>query len=145
MLGHYPVTEDAIRRAIRIVVPGEPKGYRVARNRGWSKEQRVYRIWRDSVCEAFKKAGVSCPTFADYAYPLFVHTRAFYSSRCHCDPGNTNKGLIDAIFYGSKGTNDKYVGGCYDAPLYDKENPRTEVELRGWILKKYPELVTSEW
>lgn len=47
--------------------------------------------------------------------------------------------MKDALFYGLKGKQggDKYTGGSYDPPLYDKENPRVEITL--WLPDGYDE------
>ena len=40
-----------------------------------------------------------------------------------------HKGVKDALFYGAVGVGDKYTGGAYSNPLYDKEHPRVEVRV----------------
>jgi len=137
---------DHAPSAIRIVVPGEPKGFRVATKRGqWNKGLRDYRKWKDDCVIATEGFGLDCPVFADSAYPVYVHTSAFYSSKVHCDPQNTSKGYVDAIMPPGKGGGDKYAGTSCDAPLYDYANPRTLVEIRGWLLRKYEHLVSEAW
>lgn len=132
-------------QAIRFIVPGEPLGYRTAGRYGHNKVSVRVHAWNDAIRDAATSIGVSTPLFCDKAYPVIVDIRAYYSSRLHCDPGNTHKGLIDALFYKST-SGDKYTGGAFDLPYYDKENPRTLVELRGWILKKkHSNLVSESW
>ena len=142
---HYSMYHNLPTRAIRITIPGEPLGYNTAL-RSWNRKSVSVRKWYVKVCEYFNKAGVSTPLFADDVYPVHIHVTAYYGSARHCDPGNTHKGLIDALFYKSVGPGDKFVGGSFDVPLYDAENPRTEVEMRGWYLrKKYAHLASLTW
>lgn len=127
--------------ALRFIVFGEPKGYRATGGK-WNKVTRATLNWYADCVRACESFGVECPLFADKNYPIFIHTRAYYSKGVHCDPGNTHKGLIDALFYKSVGPGDKFVGGSFDGPLYDVSNPRVEVEIRGWVLRKYTDLVS---
>ncbi len=131
--------------AIRIVVPGEPFGYNTAL-RSWNKTSVNVLRWYNKVRKVFNAAGIKTPLFADSAYPVYLDCRCYFSSGVHCDPGNTHKGFTDALFYKSVGPGDKYVGGSFDVPFYSEDNPRTEIELRGWYLrKKYKHLITHSW
>ena len=61
-----------------------------------------------------------------------VFTRCYFSKGTHADPENVHKGIKDALFYQKGGgTADKYTGGGYLPPMYDKDNPRVEVIVRG--------------
>lgn len=63
--------------------------------------------------------------------PLYVHTRAWFEDGRHADPENIHKAIVDALFYrrgkGSKA--DKYTGGFFDSPRYDRYNPRVDVVI----------------
>ena len=126
-------------QAIRFIVQCRPLGYRVARNHAWNEVQKDYRAWRDRCCEAANLAGIQTPLFSSAKAPIDVSCIAYYDKGIHADPGNTHKGLIDALFRGALG-GDKFVSGSFAAPRYDKEHPRLEVFLRGWPVLRYPEL-----
>jgi len=132
--------------AIRFVIYGEPKGFLVARGRSqWTKGLKAFRLWCDEARKACNAFGVETPLYCDAAYPLWIGCSPYYSGNVHCDPGNTSKGLIDTLFRGTNGPGDKFVAGGWDSPSYCVQSPRTLVEIRGWILRKYPELVSDSW
>jgi len=67
---------------------------------------------------------------------IMVFTRCYFASGVHADPENVHKGVKDALFYQKGGgTADKYTGGGYLPPMYDKKNPRVEVIVRDLQIK----------
>jgi hypothetical protein len=86
-------------------------------------------------------AGVPLPLTATKEEPLLIKTIAYFKNGTHCDPENTRKGACDALFYRPDIPNpkmrkgqDKYTGGSFPPPRYDKDKPRTVV-----IIKPYKE------
>jgi hypothetical protein len=122
-------------------VPGNPSGY-VAYAKGknptnfkaWNYAKLVRRIASENgvpfrrVIKDNGDEDILLNLVADKKCPLHIHTRAYFKNGTHCDPENVHKLVKDAIFYKARG-GDKYTAGCYPSPLYDKENPRVEVEI----------------
>lgn len=86
-------------------------------------------------------AGVPLPLTATKDDPLIIKTIAYFKDGTHCDPENVRKGACDGLFFRPDHPNpkkrkgqDKYTGGSFPPPRYDKENPRTIV-----IIKPYKE------
>jgi len=119
-------------RVIAFTVPGHPSGY-YSQGRGRENlRAKRYHAWCRRVRDFAIMAGVQLPLTSSREHQLIVTTRAYYYDGNHHDPENTQKGVCDALFYGGKGRprgSDKHVGGSYSPPLYDKENPRVEVEI----------------
>jgi len=115
-------------------VPGVPVGY-TTHNRKKNGPHRVSRAilkyWNylAHVRDCAQSAGLICPIESDKDDPLDVHVFPFFKNGVHPDPGNVEKGIKDALFYKAK-TADKYTGGSYAPPRYDKENPRVVVVVR---------------
>lgn len=100
----------------------------------WNKRKRKYIEYKQlvqSLCP------FELPLRASVEFPILVETQAFFEHGTHPDPENVHKGIKDALFYGlaGKGGGDKYTGGSYDPPLYDRENPRVVVTL--WLPDGY--------
>ena len=134
-------------RSISFVVPGKCKGYTTT-NRNGPKSKAILAYWE--YCKAVRlcaaAAGVRpVPLVSTREAPIMIFTRAYFASGVHADPENIHKGIKDALFYSKKiklpkgvkwtgdkpnGTADKYTGGAYLPPLYDKQNPRVEVLIR---------------
>lgn len=81
---------------------------------------------------------IELPLKATKYAPLFFDTIAYFTNGVHCDPENVHKLVKDSLFYTppeegknkkKKRGSDKYTGGFYDDPLYDKDNPRVEITL----------------
>lgn len=116
----------------------------------WTRLKR-YRQWQVHVQECARLAGVPLPLRSSKKEPLYVVVVAYFASGIHCDVGNTFKSVVDALCYvspeeqrlGTKRGSDKYVGGIFFAPRYDKEQPRvavrvlTEQEFGGMCLDHY--------
>lgn len=135
-------------------VLGDPRGFLVSR--GFNKASRKAWAWAKTVRRAalpsfskawqelcsveylYKKNGdlkeerISFPFLATSreGARYFVQTVAFFRNGTHADPENVHKLLKDSLFYKVK-RGDKYTGGIYADPIYDKENPRVEV----WVWK----------
>ncbi len=110
-----------------------PVGYTILMGR-WGKRKTKYIEYKklvQSLCP------IELPLRADVTHPILVETQAYFEHGTHPDPENVHKGIKDALFYGlkGKGGGDKYTGGSYDPPLYDKENPRVIVTL--WLPDDY--------
>ena len=109
------------------VIPGNPCGF-IAYAK--AKNPKNFKVWNYAkfVRQAAADAGIQVPLLADKDMPLHITTRAYFRDGRHCDPENVHKLVKDALFYKSPG-GDKYTAGCYPSPLYDRENPRVEVEI----------------
>lgn len=115
---------------------GDPQGYYAQAGRnihamGKKHKERAekYRDWQCCVRAFATVAKIKLPLKATKEQPLDIRTVSYFASGVHCDPGNVQKGVVDALFYGGSG--DKYTGGSFPPPLYDKENPRIEVTITG--------------
>lgn len=79
-----------------------------------------------------------------------IRTISYFKNGVHADPGNVQKGVCDALFYdqekaamaklkGKRGTakgDDKYTGGSFPPPRYDKDNPRVIVIIEDYVSKE---------
>jgi hypothetical protein len=121
--------------SIVFVVPGVPVGYTTHNRKKGGGAHRVSRAilkyWNylSHVREQAELAGLLCPIESDPEDPIDVHVYPFFKNRVHPDPGNVEKGIKDALFYKAKSA-DKYTGGSYAPPMYDKDNPRVVVVVR---------------
>lgn len=75
-----------------------------------------------------RAAGLKLPLTATEDRPILIHSRCFFRDRRHPDTENVQKLVVDALFYGNS-AGDKYVGGSYAAPAYDKKRPRVHVTV----------------
>lgn len=136
------LTEVVQRRAESLVnfknfsftVPGRPVGYIALGPKPNWKAYKKYIAYSDLVREEAGRAGLATPLMATRECPVIVNTVAYFRNGTHPDPGNVQKGVCDALFYiprktKKKGAGDKYTGGAFVPPLYDKENPRVEVTV----------------
>lgn len=137
----------------RFVVPGPPVGYIATTKRGkWTKEYLKYAQYAKTVRMLAKASGLPIPLVATKERPLIIKTIAYFKNGVHCDPGNVQKGIVDALFYDEekaalakmarkagrkprkgRGTgkgDDKHTGGAFPPPRYDKENPRVVVIIK---------------
>jgi Holliday junction resolvase RusA-like endonuclease len=89
---------------------------------------QAYRQYKQRVQLAAKAAGLQLPMRATRGDPVDVSVRAFFADGRHCDCGNVQKGVCDALFYGGSG--DKHTSGSFSAPQYDAANPRVEVTVQ---------------
>lgn len=99
-----------------------------------------------------KKSGIKLPLKATKDRPLMIRTISYFKNGVHPDPGNVQKGVCDALFYdaekaaraklkGKKGRStgkgdDKYTGGSFPPPRYDKDNPRVIVIIEDYVPKE---------
>lgn len=145
-------------KSYRFVIPGKAVGYVATTKKSkFSKEYRRYADYAAEVRRYASAAGVPVPLFADEENQLIVKTIAYFPNRVHCDPGNVQKGVCDALFYdeaakeiakalGTRGTgkgDDKQTGGSFPPPRYDKANPRVVVIIKPYR-KKIDDLRYSE-
>ncbi len=134
---------------IRFVIPGKPRGYVATTKAGkWSKEYEKFREYAKFVRQCARLEGIKLPLVATKDKPLIIKTIAYFKDGVHCDPGNVQKGVCDILFYdedkyiprgrgrgkGTRKGDDKYTGGSFPPPRYDKKNPRVVV-----IIKSYPQ------
>ena len=130
------MTTAAPTKTLRFTVPGPPVGFYAygARNiwklpRAKRERTQAYHQYADKVRLMARAAGIQTPLEASKHLPVIINTTAYFATGVHCDPENVRKGISDALFYGCSGPGDKYCGGSFPPPLYDKENPRVEVEI----------------
>jgi hypothetical protein len=111
----------------RFTIEGKPRGY-TTYNRGSKPSKEVREFW--DYCKYTRAcadiADIELPLEASKESPLMIRTYAFFPNGVHADPENIHKGIKDALFHSSK-LGDKYTGGWYAPPMYDKENPRVVV------------------
>jgi hypothetical protein len=119
---------------MKFTIPGNPQGYYAQGARSkWkmSAKQRErtekYRAYQQLV-RIFAGQHLKLPLKATRNSPVYIGTVSYFRNGVHCDPGNVQKGICDALFLGGSG--DKYTAGWFDSPRYDKDNPRVEVEVR---------------
>lgn len=129
---------DAPWTVFSFIVPGKPHGYYACGGRSiWKmspaqrKRTQEYHGYSEKVRIYALQAGLTLPPQATKLNPVFISTKAFFENGVHCDPGNVNKGIIDALFYAktNKGSADKYTGGIYYPPYYSSLQPRVIVDV----------------
>lgn len=119
--------------AVRFTIPGPPVGY-YAQGR-WPNRQREqkYIQFKRAVQRGAMAAGIRLPLTATAEEQLFIQVWPFFASGVHADPGNVQKGVVDALFWtpvvARRGSADKHTGGLFPPPLYDRQNPRTEIVI----------------
>lgn len=119
---------------------GIPVGYKTTtyKAKHFNKDYKKYVEYKKIVQFHARAAGLTIPMLATKDHPVKVRTVAFFKNGNHPDPENVNKGVRDALFYdeekklrgGSGKGDDKYTGGSFEPPLYDKENPRVIVIVK---------------
>lgn len=115
------------------VVPGKPQGYYAqGAHPNWDRFKQ-YNEYKKKVCLIARAAGIELPLHSTAERPLFIAVFPFFASGVHCDPGNVQKGVVDALFWSPKGSlkkgSDKHTAGYFPWPAYDKHNPRVIVDL----------------
>lgn len=132
-------------RKVRFVVPGKPVGFKTTTTGGkWNRDYGKYVDYKRVVERCAIRAGISLPLVATKDRPLTIRTISYFKDGRHPDPGNVQKGICDALFYnknkkGKRRTgkgDDKYTGGSFPPPRYDKENPRVVVIIKDYVRKK---------
>jgi len=131
-------------KVIRFEIPGDPVGYTATTAKGkWSKQYTKYSKYAKNVRKIARAIGLRIPLLATKDKPIVIKTIAYFRTGVHCDPGNVQKGVVDALFYddskvkvvkgkvkvGGKG-DDKYTGGAFPPPRYDAKNPRVIVIIK---------------
>lgn len=127
---------------IRFTVEGPPVGFVSSGSRNWTGRQTKAWEYARSVRAALLQflmttedsvSGVEIESSeekatlrADKLHPLFIGTVAYFRNGVHPDPENTHKLVKDALFHKVPG-GDKWTGGVYEKPHYDKLHPRVEV------------------
>lgn len=132
---------------VAFTVPGHPVPFLVGVRHQSKKRRQVYESYRDVVRMFAWLAGVRNIKITAKA-PLHFHTRAFFENRKHGDPENIHKAIVDAICYtesgGKQSKRDKYTGGAFTPPRYDKKNPRVEVVIADGLLP-LKETIPESW
>lgn len=109
--------------------------YTEGRDPNWTRKLR-YQSWKMHVQKCAAEAGVKLPLRPTKLLPLYIVTIAYFQSGVHADCSNVWEGVTDALCYVSpqeqkllhiKKGSDKYTGGLFFAPRYDKGHPRVEV------------------
>lgn len=119
-------------RLYRFTVHGDPVGYYAKGARPDWKRYNKYVEYNKNVQLVAMANGVNFPLEASKENNLFIATYAYFKNGIHSDPGNVQKGICDALFYGAKGSGDKYTGGYFAPPMYDKADPRVEIFIYKW-------------
>lgn len=134
----------------RFEVPGDPVGYTTTtfKSKGVDKRFTKYADYCKKVRKFARANGVPLPLIATKDEPLVIKTIAYFKNGTHCDPGNVQKGIVDALFYiedaikkvkrggrkrvvvGGKKGDDKHTGGAFPPPRYDPKNPRVIVIIK---------------
>lgn len=115
---------------------GPPVGYTIQLGRFRFNKRKVKYIEYKKLIQ--EKCPFALPLVATKERPVHIETNSFFVNGIHPDPENVHKGVKDALFYVAKGksskdgkkvkgSGDKYTGGMYHPPAYDKENPRVEI------------------
>jgi len=143
-------------RKARFTVPGSPVGYVATTSRGkWTAEYQRFADYAKQVRFYARAAGIKIPLVATKGRPLVIRTVAYFANGRHPDPGNVQKGVVDALFYDEEKAalaklyrkmgkkkrttgkgDDKHTGGSFPPPLYDEENPRVVVIIKDYQPKK---------
>lgn len=114
---------------VNFVVIGPPVGaVRMTRMGRFSARAKASHEYMRIVQLEARAAGLRCPLTATEERPVLIHTRCFFKDRRHPDPENVIKLVSDALFYGNS-AGDKYVGGSYAPPAYDKRRPRVHITV----------------
>lgn len=110
---------------LKFSIFGDPVGF-VITNGKFSKKSR--RVWdyMQGIQDEMKDLGIFDECVCSRDTHVFVITESYFRNGTHPDPENVHKLVKDAMFY-KKPLGDKYTGGFYLSPVYDKENPRVEV------------------
>lgn len=121
----------ADQREILFNVPGDPVGYYAhGSHPNWTR-MKQYHAYKAKVQLYAATAGLVLPIIATKDAPAYICVTPYFRTGVHCDPGNVQKGICDALFWTKdksvKGSGDKHTGGAFTAPKYDRENPRVEV------------------
>jgi len=133
------------------VVHGSPIGFKTTTKRAkWSAGYQRYVVYKDLVQREARAVGIKLPLVATKDRPLMIRTIAYFKDGSHPDPGNVQKGVCDALFYdpekaamaklkGKRSTgkgDDKYTGGSFPPPRYDKLNPRVVIIIEDYVPKE---------
>lgn len=118
---------SSLKTICEFTVPGQPIGYYAQAARSlfkMSQDQRrraeQYRSYQDKVKIYALQAGLRSQPSA--GQPFYVVTVAYFSDGRHSDPSNIQKGICDSLF-----KQDRYTGGLFLPPMYDKTSPRVEI------------------
>ena len=126
-----------MRLPVAFTIPGHPVPFLVGVRHQTRKRRDAYKDYCEAVRLVARLAGIKDIKITAEA-PLHFHTRAFFENKRHGDPENIHKAIVDAICYkeegGKGGKQDKYTGGCFCPPRYDKRNPRVEVVIADGLL-----------
>ena len=136
-------------KEVRFIIPGKPVGYTATtRNGKWCAGYRKFAEYAKFVRERARRAGIKLPLECSEENPLMINIIAYFPNRRHCDTGNVQKGICDALFYDEVGAmtnknkkrrrtkkgDDKYTGGLFLPPRYSK-TPRAVVIIREYKRK----------
>ena len=125
------IEEPIYRESIMLTVFGRPTGYySLGMKPNWKRMNR-YHAYKKLVQKYAEINGIKLPLIATKINRIVVNTIAYFETGVHSDSENVRKGIVDALFYnkGAKGYGDKFCSGSCSTPLYDKENPRVEIEI----------------
>lgn len=113
-------------------VYGPPVGYYAQGRAPNFRRMNAYVAYKMHV-QDIAATHIPLPLVATKERPLHIVTWAYFVDGVHADPDNIHKGIKDALFWAPKGAlrrgADKYTGGAYSRPLYDRDEPRVVVRI----------------
>lgn len=112
--------------SVAFTVPGKPVGFVATGNRHWSKRSKKVWEYAGAVRKSLEKVYGNPHLSASKGNEVFVGTVAVFANGTHPDPENVHKLVKDAMFHKQPG-GDKYTGGIYAPPMYDKNDPHVRV------------------
>ena len=103
--------------------------YTSGKTPNWGRLKR-YHNWKDhvkaTVTRELANYGIELPAVSNsYKTRVQLNIHTYFFNGVHNDPENVRKGIVDALFPDG----DKWVYGYHSYPMYDRENPRVEVEI----------------
>ena len=114
---------------VRFTVPGPPVGYERTgggRTRQRFKPTKTRRFMESVQSRWFITVAGRLP--ADFNAKR-IRVACWYVNGVHPDGDNVLKAVIDALKGRAYKGDDRKLGGSFEPPLFDKENPRTVVEV----------------
>lgn len=114
-------------QSVSFTIPGKPVGYTIIAGKFYGGKRKTQYLNYKKLVQALLPPTLRGLT-ATRERPVLILTQAYFENGTHPDPENVHKGIKDAIFYKAEG-GDKYTGGTYWAPHYDKQNPRVVVTV----------------
>ncbi len=124
-------------RIVKFTIAGKAVGYYSLGMKPNFDRMKKYHNYKKYVCDCARNVGIALPLIATKIAPIYIHTVAYFENGVHPDAENVRKGIVDSLFWSRehKGLGDKYCAGNFELPIYDKENPRIEIEIAAIVEK----------